>query len=128
MPGKDRTFDATGVFPNARENREFSKMRAVTLGVKFFRNKLPEFFKKNLGFIYILAFQGGRHHGGRGFGYGTAVTSEGNFFDDVLGVDAQINFQVVAAERIITFGFVGTGIEFDEITGALVVLENDLLI
>lgn len=92
-----------------------------------------EFLEEFFGFARGLPFEPGGHERGAGLRDGAAGAVERNFRDGVGvtrrgGNETEVNAAFVAAGGIVAVGNAVGGGQFAAITGAAVVVENDLLV
>ena len=124
VPGEGGTFDARGVFAHARQYFQFADaVRDGVLGggdVVEVAVELAEFFD---GF----ATRKVGHEGRAGFGDGAAVADEADV-GELVAVHAYIDFEVVAAERVVPGGAVVAGVKRVEVARVFAVVEDDFLV
>jgi len=126
VPREGRALHADGILRDSRERLELAEV-IVRFGAVFARHDVVEFLEQLFGFLGALAFECLRHHRGRSFGDGATGALEGDIANLAVS-NLEINREMIAAERIETFGFAIGGLERAVIPRTLAVLQDDVLI
>ena len=126
VPREGRALHADGILRNSRERLELPEV-IVRFAAVFARHYVVEFLEQLFGFLGALAFHCLRHHRRRRFRNGATGALEGDIANLAVS-DFEINREMIAAERIETFGLAISGFERAVIPRTLAVLQNDVLI
>jgi hypothetical protein len=123
VPGEDRAFDARGIFVNAREHRQLAHVADDFAGHDHVVDLAEHFFHVGLGFTFGKICEQRR----RSFRDATTRPDEARVLDHVA-VQREKQFQLVAAERVVTLRGTGGLRQLVEVARLLAVVKDDLLI
>src|SRR6266446_5169994 len=103
MPGQAGTLYAHGELPYASKDFQTTEIVWLVLFIEFARDHLVKLAEERFRLGLCLALYGYGHHACRCLGNGAARTFEADIFQCAV-FQRRINGELIAAERIISFG------------------------
>lgn len=125
MPAEQRAFDPARIAPHRDEARELAEIRFVVLGLAG-EDRAESLLERPRG-VDVAADHGLGHHR-RGCDADRAAVAVEADVADAAAFDAQLNFQIVAALRIVATRFVRRFGELAEAARRTLVLDDELLV
>src|SRR5438128_6734016 len=113
--------------PHAREHGELSQFLGVDLAPRAFADHGVDALEERLRFRLGLVLQRGSHQGGGGLGNGAAGALEADVLDHVTR-ELHVERDLIAAERVDSFGAPVGPLRLAEVTGLPAVVDDDLLV
>ncbi len=127
MPRQAGAFDARWKVAHARKDRQATQMMRRCFFIQLARHHPVKLIEKSFGVLPGFSLNGLRHHARRRLRDGAARAFKADVTDDFI-FKLHVDRQLIAAERIVSFGAPVSRFQFMEITRLLVVIENDLLV